>query len=74
MADVRIDQNPKISDTVVIPIPTPDADDCFVSDPFRVDDVKIYFLSSLFVFVFEFYCSTLRDNALQIFDYSLKNP
>ena len=48
MATIRVDQNPKISDTVVIPIPTPDTDDCFVADPFKVDNVKIYFLSRNF--------------------------
>jgi P2-related tail formation protein len=48
MALVRVDQSPKITDIVAIPIPTPDADDCFVADPFKVDDVKIYFLSRNF--------------------------
>ena len=42
---VTIDQNPKVTDTVLFNILTPDANGCFFADPYMVDSVSIYFIS-----------------------------
>lgn len=48
MALKKITENPKITDTVIFDINTPGADDCFTSDPFKVDDVKIFYIQKNF--------------------------
>ena len=49
MALKKITENPKITDTIVFDILTPDAEGCFTSDPFKVDTVKIFYISKTFV-------------------------
>lgn len=48
MATVTIEDNPKETDTVVFDLPTPDADGCFLTDPYRVDSVIIYYVERNF--------------------------
>jgi hypothetical protein len=48
MGEVRFDANPSISDTVLLDVLTPDADGCFLSDPYKVEYVKIYYLEKDF--------------------------
>ena len=38
----KITENPKITDTILFELETPDGEDCFVSDPYKVDTVIIY--------------------------------
>lgn len=40
----RIDENPITGDLVVIPLNTPDADGCYLANPYRVDNVKIFYV------------------------------
>lgn len=42
MALKKVNEKPKITDTVLFDILTPGSDNCFTSDPFKVDDVKIF--------------------------------
>lgn len=44
MAILTINDNPSISDTVVFTLPTPDADGCFTSNPYKVNKVVIYYV------------------------------
>jgi len=44
-----IDQNPKVTDTIRFLIETPDVDGCFVSDPYKVNNVTIYYVERDFV-------------------------
>lgn len=48
MAIKNIFESPTIADMVVIPILTPDSDGCFLADPFKVDNVKIFYISRNF--------------------------
>tara|TARA_Y100000034_G_scaffold23940_1_gene27740 strand:+ start:2460 stop:5609 length:3150 start_codon:yes stop_codon:yes gene_type:complete len=48
MAAKKITENPKVTDTIIFDILTPGADDCFTSDPFKVDDVKIFHIQKNF--------------------------
>ena len=38
----RLNENPKISDTILLEIATPDAGGCFDSNPYKVDNLTIY--------------------------------
>lgn len=49
MAIVNFEHNPKITDTIILEIETPDADGCFIVDPFKVDNVIIYFVERNFL-------------------------
>jgi len=40
----RLDENPTISDDIVISIETPDAEGCLSSNPYKVDRVVIYYV------------------------------
>lgn len=44
MADKRIDENPTISDRLVIDLECPDANGCFTSDPYKLDKAIIYYV------------------------------
>lgn len=44
MAVVTPENNPIVSDTVVFSLPTPDANGCYVANPYKVDSVVIYFV------------------------------
>jgi len=41
----RIDENPTIADRIIIDIECPDADGCSLSDPYKVNNVTIYYVS-----------------------------
>ena len=45
MAEKTIHQSPSVTDTVVIPILTPDANDCFLTDPYKVDNLTIFYVA-----------------------------
>ena len=47
MSIKNINEKPKITDTVIIPIKTP-VDECFLANPYKVDNIKIYFVSKNF--------------------------
>ena len=49
MALKKITENPKITDTIIFDILVPGADNCFTSDPFKVDTVKIFHIGKNFV-------------------------
>ncbi len=49
MAEKYYYQNPKVSDTVVFDLYTPDANCCFFEDPFEVVSIKINFVERNFV-------------------------
>lgn len=49
MAEKYYYQNPKISDTVVFDLYTPDANCCFFADPFSVVSITISFVERNFV-------------------------
>ena len=49
MALKKITENPKITDTILFELETPDGDGCFVSDPYKVDNVIIYFVERDFL-------------------------
>jgi hypothetical protein len=44
VAVLTIDQNPTTSDTIVFTLKTPDANGCFNSDPYKVNQVVIYYV------------------------------
>jgi hypothetical protein len=44
MAKKTIYESPTITDTVVIPILTPDVNNCFLSDPYLVNNLTIYYV------------------------------
>lgn len=44
-----INQHPKITDIIRFTLETPDADDCLVSNPYKVDNVKIYYVEKDFL-------------------------
>ena len=44
MAVLTINDNPTITDTIVFNLPTPDAQGCFLSNPYMVNKVVIYFV------------------------------
>ncbi len=39
-----LSENPTIADQVIFELKTPDADGCFADDPYKVDEVKIYYI------------------------------
>lgn len=49
MALVRFDESPKLTDTILFEFQTPDADGCFLANPYKVDRVMIYFLERNFI-------------------------
>lgn len=49
MAEKRIDENPRITDTIIFDIETPGADGCFTDDPYKVDKVTIYYIERDFL-------------------------
>ena len=49
MAIKTVDQNPSIADRIVFSILTPDSNGCFFDNPFKVDDVIIYFIERDFI-------------------------
>jgi hypothetical protein len=48
MATVTINDNPVETDTIVFDLLTPDADGCFVTNPYKVDSVIIYYVERNF--------------------------
>ena len=49
MATKTISENPRVTDTIVFDIETPDADNCFLDHPYQVRDVTIYYIERSFV-------------------------
>jgi hypothetical protein len=45
----KINEKPKITDEILFEIETPDANGCFSSNPYRVDQVVIYFIERSFI-------------------------
>lgn len=45
MATLTINENPTITDTIVFDIDTPGVDNCYLSDPYKVEKITIYFVS-----------------------------
>jgi len=45
MALKKITENPTLGDTILFEIETPDAEGCFTENPYRVDNVKIFFIA-----------------------------
>ena len=48
MATKKVTENPTIADFVSFDILTPDVAGCFLTDPFKVDNVKIYYIERSF--------------------------
>lgn len=48
MAIKKLNQNPRITDTILIDIATPGADGCFDSNPYKVDNLTIYYIDRSF--------------------------
>lgn len=48
MAIKKLNQNPKITDTIIVDITTPGADGCFDSNPYKVDNLTIYYVDRSF--------------------------
>lgn len=46
---VKISENPKTTDVIEFDIPTPDENGCFLSDPYRVDKITIFYLQKNFI-------------------------
>lgn len=44
MALKKITENPKITDTILLEITTPDVDGCFTTNPYKVDNVTVYYV------------------------------
>ena len=49
MATKKISENPKVTDMVVFDLLRPDADDCFLENPYQVRNVTIYYVERSFV-------------------------
>lgn len=49
MAIKKITENPKITDTFLFEIITPNADGCFDSNPYKIDKVTVYFVERDFL-------------------------
>lgn len=49
MALKKINEQPKITDTILLEITTPDADGCFSANPYKVDKVTIYYIERDFL-------------------------
>lgn len=49
MALKKIDEKPTITDTILFEINTPDANGCFLSDPYKIDRVVIYYVERDFL-------------------------
>lgn len=49
MALKKINENPKITDTILLEITTPDTNGCFYDDPYKVDKVVIYYVERNFL-------------------------
>jgi hypothetical protein len=44
VAILTIDQNPSISDTIVFTLLTPDANGCFLTNPYKLNSIVIYYV------------------------------
>ena len=49
MTSKLISENPRTTDTILFHIETPDASDCFSANPYRLDNVTIYFIERDFL-------------------------
>jgi hypothetical protein len=67
MAEKTINQSPKITDTIVLEIETPDADGCFTANPYKVDNLIIYYVDRNFATANygEYEKSIVRDSVIE---------
>jgi hypothetical protein len=49
MADKKITDNPRITDTIVFELQTPDANGCFEANPYKIDNITIYYVERDFL-------------------------
>lgn len=49
MEPKRIDENPKVTDVILFDIETPDGTNCFSANPYKVDNVTIYYIERDFL-------------------------
>lgn len=67
MALKRINESPKITDTLLLEIETPDGNGCFESNPYKVDSVIVYYVERDFLGSnFGEYTKTTVSDQLQI--------
>jgi hypothetical protein len=66
MALVKFTESPKVTDTILLEIETPDALGCFSSNPYKVDRVTIYYIERDFLGTNfgEYTLSTTKDSLL----------
>ncbi len=48
MAIKKLEDSPNISDEIIITLKCPDSDGCFLANPYKVDNVKIYYVQRSF--------------------------
>ena len=61
----KINEDPKVTDVILFEIETPDSTSCFTADPFKVDNVTIYFVERDFLGSnFGEYDSSAQDTTL----------
>lgn len=66
MALVPFDQEPQITDTILLTITTPDTNGCLTADPYKVDSVTVYYVERDFLGQnYGEYTKTVVDPALQ---------
>lgn len=49
MAEKNFNDNPRVTDTVVFELKTPDADNCFTADPYKFDRIVVYYVERNFL-------------------------
>lgn len=49
MAEKRINEDPRVTDTVIFEIETPDVDGCFLDNPYKVDKITVYYVERDFL-------------------------
>jgi len=62
---VKFTENPSISDQILIDLDCPDADGCLSENPYKVDNVKIYFVQRAYGNSYTAYNKTVYDPDLQ---------
>jgi len=63
----KITENPKTTDVILFELETPDSSNCFTADPYKVDNVTIYFIERDFLGTnFGEYDSSAQDENLVV--------
>jgi hypothetical protein len=65
MALKRLDENPTISDQVIIDLYCPDADGCFIENPYKVNNITIYFVQRAYGNTYTPYDKTVYDPEIE---------